>query len=96
MEILIVKMGGNIMKFLGISLLMMILTMMISIGMDMLMGFDAQKALLNAASPFRALENVEIFILFFLVLLLVFQSGISLIRQKKKDQDMNERLNQQK
>jgi hypothetical protein len=35
------------------------------------------------------LENVEKFILFFLISLLVIQSVISIIKQKKKDQDIN-------
>jgi hypothetical protein len=77
------------MKLLGIALLMMSLSMVLSIGMDLLMGFNVQKALFNATYPFRTLENVEKFILFFLISLLVIQSVISIIRQKKKDQDVN-------
>jgi hypothetical protein len=69
------------MKLLGIALLMMCLVMVLSIGMDMLMGFDVQKAKFNATYSSRTYKDVEIFILFFLIFLLVSQSVKSFIRK---------------
>jgi hypothetical protein len=72
------------MKIMGISLLMFGCLMAFSLSLDILQGFDVSQALINAVSPFRVMELVELFVLFFLLFLFLGESAYFFI--KKRDE----------
>jgi hypothetical protein len=73
------------MKIIGISLLMFGCLMAFSLSLDILQGFDVSQALINAVSPFRVMELVELFVLFFLLFLFLGESAYFFIKKRNED-----------
>jgi hypothetical protein len=73
------------MKIMGISLLMFGCLMAFSLSLDILQGFDVSQALINAVSPFRVMELVELFVLFFLLFLFLGESAYFFIKKRNED-----------
>jgi hypothetical protein len=73
------------MKIMGISLLMLGCLMAFSLSLDILQGFDVSQAWLNAVSPFRVMELVELFVLFFLLFLFLGESAYFFIKKRNED-----------
>lgn len=71
------------MKILVITVLMIGGLMSLSLGIDILQGFDMHTALYNSLSAFRIMEIPELFTAFLFIFVLVIQS-IVLFYQKKK------------
>ncbi|MCY9140382.1 LPXTG cell wall anchor domain-containing protein [Peribacillus frigoritolerans] len=68
------------MKFFGITLLLLIPLVVISLGMDILLGFDLDNSLKHAFNPFLVKDPAELILFIILVVLLLF----SFIYRKKK------------
>ncbi|MDM5312809.1 LPXTG cell wall anchor domain-containing protein [Peribacillus frigoritolerans] len=68
------------MKFFGITLLLLIPLVVISLGMDILLGFDLDNSINHAFNPFLVKDPAELILFIILVVLLLF----SFIYRKKK------------
>ncbi|WP_249597332.1 hypothetical protein [Peribacillus frigoritolerans] len=68
------------MKFFGITLLLLIPLVVLSLGMDILMGFDLDNSIKHAFNPFLVKDPAEFILFLILVVLLLF----SFIYRKKK------------
>ncbi|AZV63079.1 LPXTG cell wall anchor domain-containing protein [Peribacillus frigoritolerans] len=68
------------MKFFGITLLLLIPLVVISLGMDILLGFDLDNSIKHAFNPFLVKDPAELILFIILVVLLLF----SFIYRKKK------------
>ncbi|MEG9294914.1 hypothetical protein V6B33_00500 [Mangrovibacillus sp. Mu-81] len=73
------------MKIMGISLLMLGCLMAFSLSLDILQGFDVSQAWQNAVSPFRVMEVVELFVLYFLLFLFFVESAYCFIKGRKEN-----------
>lgn len=69
------------MKFFGITLLLLIPLVVISLGMDILMGFDLDNSIKHAFNPFLVKDPAEFIIFLILLAFLVFSF---FFRKKKK------------
>ncbi|MCU6602245.1 hypothetical protein OCO53_17400 [Peribacillus frigoritolerans] len=69
------------MKFFGITLLLLIPLVVLSLGMDILLGFDLDNSIKHAFNPFLVKDPAE-FILF--LILLAFLVFSFFYRKKKK------------
>ncbi|MDE3837842.1 hypothetical protein C0966_00270 [Bacillus methanolicus] len=76
------------MKNIGIAILMMGLLMGLSLGIDILQGFDISTALRNAFNPFLLMEVIELFILFLFIFTLLIKPVLFFF-QKRKEQTSN-------
>ncbi|MET3698461.1 hypothetical protein SAMN05877753_109101 [Bacillus oleivorans] len=72
------------MKIFGISLLMMLLLMTLSLGFDLLQGFDTMTSIHNNLSPFQVMETPEMFIFVFFILVFAIESFLYFYRNRKK------------
>ncbi|MEB2627735.1 LPXTG cell wall anchor domain-containing protein [Peribacillus frigoritolerans] len=68
------------MKFFGITLLLLIPLVVLSLGMDILLGFDLDNSIKHAFNPFLVKDPAEFILFIILVVLLLF----SFIYRKKK------------
>ena len=68
------------MKFFGITLLLLIPLVVLSLGMDILLGFDLDNSIKHAFNPFLVKDPAELILFIILVVLLLF----SFIYRKKK------------
>jgi hypothetical protein len=68
------------MKFFGITLLLLIPLVVISLGMDILLGFDLDNSIKHAFNPFLVKDPAELILFIILVVILLF----SFIYRKKK------------
>ncbi|KOR86183.1 hypothetical protein AM233_20775 [Bacillus sp. FJAT-22058] len=68
------------MKFFGITLLLLIPLVVISLGMDIVLGFDLDNSIKHAFNPFLVKDPAELILFIILVVLLLF----SFIYRKKK------------
>ncbi|YCI75896.1 hypothetical protein M1D47_20130 [Bacillus sp. R1-10] len=68
------------MKFFGITLLLLIPLVVLSLGMDILLGFDLDNSIKHAFNPFLVKDPAEFILFLILVVLLLF----SFIYRKKK------------
>ncbi|EIJ82178.1 hypothetical protein PB1_04560 [Bacillus methanolicus PB1] len=73
------------MKNIGIAILMMGLLMGLSLGIDILLGFDITTALRKVFNPFLLMEVIELFIVVLFIFLLVIGSLLSFF-QKRREQ----------
>ncbi|WP_078394641.1 hypothetical protein [Shouchella patagoniensis] len=71
------------MKILGISMLMFILLVSISMGIDYLLGFRVSVNLV-ALNPFYVMETPEIVIFFLMIFFLVVRPLVSFSRKRNK------------
>jgi hypothetical protein len=55
------------MKIISITLLMLVILISCSFGIDLLLGFEMKTAWRNAVSPFRVMEIPEYFVFVFLI-----------------------------
>lgn len=69
------------MKFFGITLLLLFPLVVISLGMDILMGFDLDNSIKHALNPFLVKDPAELILFFILLAFLVFSF---FYRKKKK------------
>ncbi|MCK2001223.1 hypothetical protein MZM54_07410 [[Brevibacterium] frigoritolerans] len=69
------------MKFFGITLLLLIPLVVLSLGMDILLGFDLDNSIKHAFNPFLVKDPAELILFFILLALLVFSF---FYRKKKK------------
>ncbi|WHX65879.1 hypothetical protein QNH26_19665 [Peribacillus frigoritolerans] len=69
------------MKFFGITLLLLVPLVVISLGMDILMGFDLDNSIKHAFNPFLVKDPAELILFFILLAFLVF----SFFYRKKKN-----------
>ncbi|MED3762231.1 hypothetical protein P4555_24915 [Peribacillus frigoritolerans] len=69
------------MKFFGITLLLLIPLVVLSLGMDILMGFDLDNSIKHAFNPFLVKDPAEFILFIILVSFLVFSF---FYRKKKK------------
>ncbi|MFB4164141.1 hypothetical protein ACE1TI_09940 [Alteribacillus sp. JSM 102045] len=74
------------MKITGISFLVMGLLISLTFCLDIIAGFELKTSLKNAVNPFRTMETVEMFVLFFFVFLFFIDVVLSLINKRKKHQ----------
>lgn len=72
------------MKIFGIAVLMIGALIALSLGLDILRGFDARTALYNAFSIFRVMELTELFVAFLFVFLFAIESIVFLYKKKKQ------------
>ena len=79
------------MKFFGITLLLLIPLVVISLGMDILLGFDLDNSIKHAFNPFLVKDPAELILFIILVVLLLF----SFIYRKKKKKKKNKGKGQQ-
>ncbi|MBK5484513.1 hypothetical protein JFV29_21975 [Peribacillus sp. TH16] len=68
------------MKIFGITILMLILLVAFSLGMDILLGFDLDNSIKHAFNPFLVKDPAELILFLVLLFLLLF----SFIYRKKK------------
>ncbi|MEB2492496.1 hypothetical protein SOP93_15105 [Peribacillus frigoritolerans] len=68
------------MKFFGITLLLLIPLVVLSLGMDILLGFDLDNSIKHVFNPFLVKDPAEFILFIILVVLLLF----SFIYRKKK------------
>ncbi|MFJ7990815.1 hypothetical protein ACIQY5_01245 [Peribacillus frigoritolerans] len=68
------------MKFFGITLLLLIPLVVISLGMDILLGFDLDNSIKHDFNPFLVKDPAELILFIILVVILLF----SFIYRKKK------------
>ncbi|MEY8755933.1 hypothetical protein AB9M93_15845 [Peribacillus frigoritolerans] len=68
------------MKFFGITLLLLIPLVVLSLGMDILLGFDLDNSIKHAFNPFLVKDPAELILFIILVVILLF----SFIYRKKK------------
>lgn len=71
------------MKILGIAILMMVLLMGFSLGMDILEGFKVRKALQNALNPFVVMEVAELAVLYLLLFLYFMKAVLPYFKKRK-------------
>ncbi|SFE88300.1 hypothetical protein SAMN05428981_109181 [Bacillus sp. OV194] len=71
------------MKILGITLSMFILLTCFSLTLDIYEGFDMKTAILNALSPFKVIELIEICVVILLIALFFAQSVFQLFTKFK-------------
>ncbi|MFJ7928807.1 hypothetical protein [Peribacillus sp. NPDC096448] len=69
------------MKFFGITLLILIPLVVLSLGMDILLGFDLDNSIKHAFNPFLVKDPAELILFIILLVLLVFSF---FYRKKKK------------
>ncbi|MBT2648413.1 hypothetical protein J7E52_17215 [Bacillus sp. ISL-34] len=69
------------MKFFGITVLILIPLVIISLGMDILMGFDLDNSLKHAFNPFLVKDPAELILFLILLVFLLFSF---FYRKKKK------------
>lgn len=79
------------MKFFGITLLLLTPLVVISLGMDILLGFDLDNSIKHAFNPFLVKDPAELILFIILVVLLLF----SFIYRKKKKKKKNKGKGQQ-
>ncbi|RFU61166.1 hypothetical protein D0466_19340 [Peribacillus glennii] len=72
------------MKILGIAILILGLLTGFSLGLDILMGFEARKAVHNAFNPFQVMEAAELAVLYFFILLFIVESLRPYYQKKRK------------
>ncbi|MCM3168473.1 hypothetical protein [Peribacillus frigoritolerans] len=72
------------MKFFGITLLLLIPLVVISLGMDILLGFDLDNSIKHAFNPFLVKDPSELILFFILLAFLVFSFFYR--KKKKKNQ----------
>ncbi|MDX8344561.1 MULTISPECIES: hypothetical protein [Bacillaceae] len=68
---------------MGITLLMLGSMIAFSLGLDLFQGYTMREAWHNAISPFRVMEVAELFVLYFLLLLLIVNIGIQYFKKRK-------------
>jgi uncharacterized membrane protein len=71
------------MKILGISILILVFLAGLSLGIDILSGFDLNTSLKNAVMPFLIMEVAEI-VIFFLLLIYMGAGPLRSYFRKKK------------
>ncbi|GAA1369095.1 hypothetical protein [Peribacillus frigoritolerans] len=69
------------MKFFGITLLLLIPLVVLSLGMDILLGFDLDNSIKHVFNPFLVKDPAEFILFFILLSFLVFSF---FYRKKKK------------
>lgn len=69
------------MKKIGIILLSLISLTGLSVGMDILTGYDFDYSLINLIKPFKIMELSELLFLMFLVLICIIQLSRRLIQK---------------
>ncbi|MFE4350988.1 hypothetical protein [Peribacillus butanolivorans] len=69
------------MKIFGITILMLILLVAFSLGMDILLGFDLDNSIKHAFNPFLVKDVTELVLFLFLLVMLLFSF---FYRKKKK------------
>ncbi|MDF1996214.1 hypothetical protein [Peribacillus frigoritolerans] len=72
------------MKFFGITLLLLIPLVVLSLGMDILLGFDLDNSIKHAFNPFLVKDPAELILFIILVVILVFSFFYR--KKKKKNQ----------
>lgn len=72
------------MKIMGISLLMLGCLMAFSLSLDILQGFGISQAWHNTVSPFQVMEVVELFVLYFLLILYFGETAYYFIKGRKE------------
>ncbi len=82
------------MKIIGISLLMMVLLMSFSLGVDLLQGFDTRTSIHNNVSPFQVMETPEMFVFVFFILVFVIDSFLYFYRSRIKGKNKSRKLRQ--
>lgn len=75
------------MKVLGIFIFILLLTMSLSILMDILLGFKLYDALFNLLNPFWVIEPGEIIMLVFFLLLTIGQQIMFIKKNKTNKQN---------
>ena len=69
------------MKIFGITILLLVLLVVISLGMDILIGFDLDNSIKHAFNPFLVKDPAELILFFILLVFLLFSF---FYRKKKK------------
>ncbi|GIN38926.1 MULTISPECIES: hypothetical protein [Heyndrickxia] len=72
------------MKLFGISIGLISFLIALSIGIDMIMGFELKNAIFNAFNPFRVMDTSEFVVFFFFILVFLIQSMATYVLKKKK------------
>jgi hypothetical protein len=72
------------MKIIGVALLITGCLMGLSLSIDIFQGLDVSQALYKAVNPFRIMEVVELFVLFFLLLLFFGESTYTFIKKRRQ------------
>ncbi|MCR8871718.1 hypothetical protein ACIROD_07605 [Peribacillus sp. NPDC101481] len=72
------------MKFFGITLLLLTPLVVISLGMDILLGFDLDNSIKHAFNPFLVKDPAELILFYILLAFLVFSFFYR--KKKKKNQ----------
>lgn len=70
------------MKILGIFIFILLLSISLSVCMDILLGFNFSEALFHLLHPFWVIESGEYVMLVFLVLLTIGQQIVFIIKNK--------------
>ncbi|MCM3670639.1 hypothetical protein M3181_16875 [Mesobacillus maritimus] len=73
------------MKIFWVSMLIFLSLIMLSFGIDLLMGFELNMSIRNAISPFRVMEPVEFAVLIMLILLYFARAGYKFLQNKKQN-----------
>lgn len=72
------------MKIIGVSLLMTGCLIGLSLSIDVFQGSDVFQAFYNVVNPFQVVEAVELFVLYFLLLLCFAQPAYLFIKKRRK------------
>ncbi|MGG1576264.1 hypothetical protein [Fictibacillus sp. NRS-1165] len=72
------------MKIICITVLIFVVLLGFSLGLDILAGFEIHTAIKNALSPFRVMEAPEFFVFFLLIFFLGLNLVLSPLLQKWK------------
>lgn len=72
------------MKIFGIAILMMILLMGFSLGLDLLLGFELRTSLDKALNPFLVMEAAELAVLYLFIFLFIIETFLPYYQKRKK------------
>ncbi|MCM3538708.1 hypothetical protein [Priestia endophytica] len=72
------------MKIIVVSLLMMGCLMGLSLSIDIFQGSDVFQSFYNVVNPFHVVEVVELFVLYFLLLLCFAEPAYLFIKKRRK------------
>ena len=70
------------MKMLGIFIFILLLSILLSLSMDILLGFTLPQALLHLLNPFWVMESGEYVMLVLLLLLTIGQQIVIILKNK--------------
>lgn len=73
------------MKIWGITLLILVFLIGLSLGIDLLMGFELRTSLKNAVSPLTVMEPVEYAIFLSLIFIYIGKSMFEYFQTKKQN-----------